>query len=347
MHARVLVELAALLASNGEVLMRASRPLSGSCLADYWSASKCRVDRWTRAIKGAENRGTGGPHGLNHWPDDPGFRPWLEEIITGETLTRVWTAVVCGVEKSRPVKEAEPVVRSVLFGHLEVRRRMLRLLVSGRGVGTRQAVALNRLRRQTERWTDMLLGYLLPVHDVRDLAFDPSRAMDFADGLRSERHQPWGVHAWPLVLSSLRAAFCTAMDSCSPNNDLNLRIASSILACFGPDLFDSIGQFQSLWQARLTYVTSDTLGMVEQLLAERSTSEDQRHWPPGATPATPGHTEPDRGAQTVMRAVLSGFTTGATCRSPPGLTILQSVPRTSLDGGLCAGACRRPHLSGG
>jgi hypothetical protein len=192
----------------------------------------------------------------------------LEEIITGEVLTRVWTAVVRGFEKHKGLQEAEPVVRSVFVGHLEARRKTLRLLVSGDRVSTRDVVALNRLRRRTERWTDMLLGYLTPRYDIRDLAFDPNRAIDFAAGLRSERGQSWGVQAWPLVLSSLRAAFVSGMDPHAPNNDLNARIASSVLACFGPDLFDSTGQFQSLWQARLTHTTSDTLVMMKQLLGE-------------------------------------------------------------------------------
>lgn len=284
MHARVLVELAALLASHGEVLLRGSARLSNSCLADYWSASKCRLDRWTRAIGTTrKRRETPGQPQANSTYSGPSFRPWLEEIITGEVLTRVWTAVVCGLEKHNGSQEAEPVVRSVLLGHLEARRKTLRLLVTGRGVDSLEAVALNRLRRRSERWTDMLLGRLIPICDVRDLAFDVGRAADFARGIRAERGQPWGSQVWPLLLASLQAAFRSSMAPDSPNDDLNLRIASSILACFGADLFESTGQFQSLWQVRLTHTANDTVAMIDQLLSDSSIPGS---WPP-SVPRTP------------------------------------------------------------
>ena len=269
MHSRVLIELAALLASNGEVLLRGVERLSSSCIAEYWAASKCRIDRWARVIKSAEqSENVTSPGEEPSGARSP--RPCLEEIITGEVLTRVWTGVVYGIEKRHQLDEASPVVRSVLLGHLEARRKTLRLLVSGRGVRTRDAIALNRLRRRTERWTDMLLGCLMPLHDVRDLAFDSTRAVNFADGLRGERGRTWGPQAWPIVFSSLRAAFLSDAASDSPNEGLNSRIASSVLGCFGSDLFDSTGQFQSLWQARLTYATSDTLGMIDQLICDES-----------------------------------------------------------------------------
>ena len=197
MHARQLVELAAHLASHGEVLIRGARRLSNNSLQAYWTASKCRLDRWASAMK------TMRQHDVWGWSHEHARQPalaraLLEEVLTGELLTRVWTGVVCGFERREKSNEAEPVVRSVLVGHLEARHRALQLLVSGQCLRAEDVVSLNRLRRRTECWTDLLLGYLMPVHDAREFAFDPVRARDFAQGLQDERQQAWGRHAWPL-----------------------------------------------------------------------------------------------------------------------------------------------------
>ena len=102
--------------------------------------------------------------------------------------------------------EVEPVARSILMSHLEARNRALFLIVQGGGVGTREANALNVLRRKTERWTDLFIAYLLPAGDVIDLAIEPARAEDFADDLAQQRRDH-NASAWSLTLESLRAAF--------------------------------------------------------------------------------------------------------------------------------------------
>ena len=79
----------------------------------------------------------------------------LEEIITGEILTRLWSAVLTNHDRLHNTCEAEPIARSVLLGHLEARHRTLALLVSGLGIATEDAVAMNRLRHRAERWTDL------------------------------------------------------------------------------------------------------------------------------------------------------------------------------------------------
>ena len=163
--------------------------------------------------------------------------------------------------------EAEPIARSVLIGHLEARHRVLMLLVGGLGIDVEAAVRLNQLRRRVERWTDLLIGYLAGHDDVSEFAIEPERARDFAEDLRSQSQCPGGRQAWPLVVSSLRAAFRRGLEPLSPNADLNARIAASILCCFPADLFDSTGQFRSLWLVRLGNAASDAQGMIEELLS--------------------------------------------------------------------------------
>jgi len=267
MHARDLVELAAVVAASGPVLVRQAGPIPSSSVEQYWVASKCRLDRWGRGLRELTvEAARGGPDWhRTRWPR---FRALLEEVLTGEVLTRVWAAVACAHDRHRSTDAAEPVARSVLMGHLDARHRVLTLLVQRRAIDSEAGLKLNRLRRRTERWTDMLIGYLAGLDDLDEFAVDPIRARDFAEDLRYR--SPWqdGRHAWPLVQTSLRAAFCQGLCPTSPSADLNAKIAASILACFPPELFDSTGLFHSLWLSRLTHITDDTAGLIEELLTD-------------------------------------------------------------------------------
>jgi hypothetical protein len=263
MHARELVELSAIVSAHGPVLVRGVERLSASGMEEYWTASKIRLDRWGFCLREFLAKANDAKWIKAQWPHICGV---LEEIITGEMLTRVWTAVVCAHDRQHGADDAEPIALSVLSGHLEARHRVLTLLVGGPGMGAEDAMKLNHLRRRTERWTDMLVGYLAGLHDSCRFAVDPRRATDFSQDLHYQCQHPGGRHAWPLVLASLRAAFQQGMTQQSPNADLNGRIASSILSCFQPELFDSTGLFCSMWLMRLVNSANDAQGMLDELL---------------------------------------------------------------------------------
>ena len=194
------------------------------------------------------------------------LRGVLEEILTGEVLTRVWAAAMCAHDHRAGTDFAEPIARSVLIGHLEARHRVLTLLVRGPAIDADLAVKLNQLRRRTERWTDMLVARLAEVCGIREFTFDPQRAQDFADDLSFQASLTGARHAWPLVMASLQAAFQQGLCPVSPNPDLNAQIAESILSAFPPEAFDSMGLLRSPWMLRVFSVTNDAQGMLDELL---------------------------------------------------------------------------------
>jgi hypothetical protein len=264
MHARDLVEMAGIVSAHGPVLIRSGEPISTDSIERYWITSKVRLDHWAWQLRSYCDRdGTDAQRRQDLWPLVRGL---LEEILTGEMLTRVWTAVLCAYDRRRGADEAEPVARSVLIGHMEARHRVLGLMVHRSSIDADAAVKLNRLRRRAERWTDLLVGHLAVMHDVSEFAFDPQRAREFAQDFQQRGSYAGGRHVWPLVLASLRAAFRQGLSPQSPNADLNARIAAAILACFPADLFDSTGLLRSLWLMRLTNSVEDTEGMIDDLL---------------------------------------------------------------------------------
>jgi len=266
MHARELVELAAIVSAHGPVLVRGTEQLSVTGIEQYWTMSKCRLDRWGRSLKCFT---TGAAEAGPEWAQAqwPLVRGVFEEILTGEVLTRAWTAVLCAYDRYHGTNEAEAVARSVLIGHLEARHRVLTLLVRQPAIHVEQAVKINHVRRRSERWSDLLVGYLTGLHDVSEFAVEPARAKDFAEDLQYRSNLKGGRQAWPLVLASLRSAFQKGLAPISPNADLNTKIATAILSCFQAELFDSTGLFRSLWMLRLSNVTEDAQGMLEDLLS--------------------------------------------------------------------------------
>jgi hypothetical protein len=264
MHARELAELAALISAHGPVFVRSGLPISERNIEAYWVASKCRLDRWGRTLKQISTRAAKeGP--LSTVAQETLVRGVVEEVLTGEVLTRVWAAVACAHDRKLGADLAEPIARSVLIGHLEARHRVLTMLLQGTAVSSELGLKLNRLRRHTERWTDMFIGYLTGLEDVAEFAVDPERARDFAEDLRFQAKMPGGRHAWPLIQASLRSALDKGLSAVSPNGDLNARIAQSILGCLQPELFDGTGQFRTLWMDRLTNTADDAQGMLEEL----------------------------------------------------------------------------------
>ncbi len=274
MHARELTEFAAMLAANAPGIIGHAPHLSAGGLEQYWSASKCRHERWSRSLKtfSYDLQYTKARDMREQWQE---IRIVLEEILTSEVLTRVWAAVCCGYEDQRSLDEASPIVRNVMACHLEARNRALNLMVYGHGLRVEEAVVLNRMRRRNERWTDMLLSYLPTKTDVSEFAFSAPRVTEFATDARESEHSET---AWTLLLASLRLAYQRYACDPSPNEDLNERISSGILACLPGELFDSNGSIKSLWLLRMQHAANDTQGMIDELIALEDKPTQELDW---------------------------------------------------------------------
>ena len=268
-HTADLVELAALVAAHSRMLTSGSARISDTAMASYWTASKCRIDRWVGQLGGCRR---------NIAKDPPSeMLPLVEEIFTGEILVRVWAAAVSAIERRHRSADAEPMSHSVFEGQQEARYRAWRLISEGSFAGSPLADSLVRLHRRCQRWSDLLIGSCGVDHDVSAFAFDAARSQDFGDDLRNQERAGNGPQAWKLTTTVLNAAFRPTLYPTSPNSDLNSRILTSVLACFGPEVFDSTGQFRSLWLARIENTTEDTVGMVENLLHAERTAEVPAH----------------------------------------------------------------------
>jgi hypothetical protein len=264
MHARDLLELAALVAEHGPALVRQWEPIPEASVAAYWSASRCRLDRWHRELKRFASPATissSAAPSTTH----ASLVGAMEEVLTGEVLTRVWAAVASAYDRRRGTDLVAPVAGGVLASHTEAQHRVLTVLVSGSALVAEEAMRLDRLRRLSERWTDVLLGHLGTVGSVREFAFDPERAEDFAADF-APQGRDGGLGVWPLMMSSMRAAFRRGLAAVSPNADLNAKIAASIVSSFPPEWFQAVGVPESLWLLRVSQTATAAEGLIDDLL---------------------------------------------------------------------------------
>jgi hypothetical protein len=270
MHSVELVDLAALVATHASSFLRLTRQLPQAELERYWTASKCRQDRWQLALSELKESRSQliGPTGNLHryaWGT-------FEEIFTGEILARVWTGVLSSFDARHQTDYAQPVAQSVLAGQLEVRYRTLTLLSTARALPLAALVELNRLRRLCERWTDLLVDEMSHGGDLAPLAHESERLRDFAADVPRRTRGTYAETRRSLVRTAVRAAFVRPSALPAPNCDLNHQIAAGVLGCFQPELFDGTGALRSAWEVRLMATADDAETMMEDYLAMANTT---------------------------------------------------------------------------
>ena len=251
MHARELVELAAVVACHGPVLIHTPKPLADGALEAYWAASKHRLDEWGRALRTIRTAARA------EQPDPAFVTSVLEEILSSEVLTRVWTAVLAGCERAGHTRHCEAIGRSIYLGQVAARLGVLQLLDETAILSPHNALSLNRLRRRVDGWSDLLVGHLAIDSDVSEFAAEPARAKQFADEIRQRPYASQTQQAWRLVQVALHAAFRPAADAPTPHTADNSRVASAILACFPNDLCNASGPFATPWLTRFAHAAVD------------------------------------------------------------------------------------------
>jgi hypothetical protein len=267
MHIRELVELAARIAVSSSSNQRPTDDPKGRCIQTYWSAARCRADRWTRSIRRqGELILRGELTSREAWKN---FQSLFQEILAGELVTRIAAAASAAHDARRKEAELEPVARNVFTAHLEVRGKVLQLLLTGDRQGVPAARQLNDLRRRIERWTDLLLAHLASAISVHDFAFEPNRVADFAADLRSGGSFDEQELAKDLLFSSFRGSLLSHLTAASPNADLNETIGRSLTALFGDDSEQPIGE--SGWLARISRMTDDAQEMLDEIAAMEAT----------------------------------------------------------------------------
>jgi len=289
MQAGDLVQLAALVARHAPAIV-ASHPIPETSLFDYWTASKCRHDRWSRAFQRLAARAI--PR-ERHRASSP--RALIAETLLSEALVRVWSGTLAASDSARGISQAAPVGYSVYLGQMEARQRALELILQAPGISAGDLVWLNGVRRKVERWSDLFLGQMCQCFDVAQYAVDPVRARQFAADLwtpepaaeQSRAEVPLGqgqtrgetaardeALRWSLLVASLDATLEETGDTNSGNGDLNEQIAASIVVCLPDNAFEGLPRLHSLWGLRMLRAACAAQKMLDDLWREEGSPHD-------------------------------------------------------------------------
>jgi len=261
MHARDLADLAALVSVHGQQLVSASPRLVDQALESYWTASRFRLDRWCGTLRNLGDKMV--QQRCVVWPPDA--TQVVEEVFVGEILTRCFAAILAAHDSEHARCESDPIGRNILSGHRDATRRAADLLVSPANACLRHTESLQALQGRCQRWTDLLLAYLSRHTKVQDFAFDPARVQEFAvDASRHLGSATSNNAATTMLSAGMWSTLEVLSVGDSPNADLNRQIAAAVLACFGPEFFDSHGLLRSVWLDRLQSIPDETLALIHE-----------------------------------------------------------------------------------
>jgi hypothetical protein len=275
MNAQSLAEIGSWIAIHATTLVHGEPPQQTLAVKTYWTASKCRLQRWAGALKMFER---------DVELHDPDHDPWpaieivVQEILVSDLLTRIFSAAMVTHDVYHDSDELRGLAHGIHIGHIEAKNRALRIMLKGQAANEQAFENMNALRRRIERWTDLFLAQLPPCRESDVFAFDLSRLNDFrlenrlADSREKSRRQQVFSASLASDLKSLAIQF-------PANPELNRQIAAGVISCFNSDRFDSFGLPKSANHVWMEKTHMDTQLLVDHLFDVELSSENR----PGRT----------------------------------------------------------------
>ncbi len=266
MHAKQQAEIAAWLAIHSETVITQLANVDALTCEAYWTNSKVRLNRWHAALKVFEQDLKGNTPEHDHWP---ALEIVVEEILASEMLTRIWSAMLVTADTVHQHDNYSGLAYSVFIGHIEIKNRTFRLLLSSQNQNEAVFDRLNKLRRSLEKWTDVFLSWLPQLELAQKFSFDRERLGDFVrEHVAYDRHQERSRKG--VLLSSLSQSLSTNCVRWGANPEVNRAIVFGVIAAINRTSFDTSELPIALRQVWLEKTHHEAEQLVAQLdLLER------------------------------------------------------------------------------
>ncbi len=232
-----LTEVAAMMAAHSQMFIEQTDEISSEAVGDYYVLSRNRFNRWMQDLTDLE-------HGFSisdplqlvgHIAGRPATRAITEQILINEMIVRIWTVLLLARDVNNGIDRIRPVARNIYLGHLSVRHKALGVVLADDRMTPKDLLAIDQLRKSTERWTDLLCCSIMGPYNLWEFAFDKERAMEF---LRDRVDQAGLSHrsrSWVLILAGMRHSFQEADGLSAPIHDDDRRLVRLMLNCFPED----------------------------------------------------------------------------------------------------------------
>ena len=240
MHASRLVDLAATVASQHQLLCQQKVSADFWAADQFWVLTRARLNEWARTLKNCEMLKTQGDDfdPVQFWNDT---HPVIEEVLLSEICTRIWCATLTTIENLRHPGELDPIARSVFISSLEARRRALRLILFAKGLDGVTTTTVNALRMNCEIWTDHLLADLSSLQLSKQYCFDRRRLEKAFFARKSQATLRAKATRREARIVALRYMLSSRMTKPVVCGELNSEIAAVILSCLPSAAFDGSG----------------------------------------------------------------------------------------------------------
>ena len=229
-----LTEVAAIMAAHSELFIEQSDEISAEAVGDYYIHSRNRFNRWMQNLDDSET--TARNCDSARLAGQPRFQSAAcavtHEILVNDMVGRIWTLLLLARDANNGIDRTQPVAKNIYLGHLSVRHKALKVLLTDDRVSQEQLMAIDKLRKSIERWTDLLGCSLMGQFNLWDYAFDKERATEF---LRDRADQSAVSHrsrSWVLILAGLRHSFQDTDGLSASIHEDDRRLVRLMLNCF-------------------------------------------------------------------------------------------------------------------
>lgn len=226
------LDLAAFLVERAPVLVRCDGPLQLEHIGECWAATAQRAARWSERLALLEEAPS-----LHRSTEAAAL---VEEILLAEPLARVLNAVIAARQQRRELKSLTAAFGNSLHAEEEARNRATGLVLRGRLLPMEQALRLHRLRRTSQRVSDLLIAALITRYPVARFACCVHRAEHLAEHMAEQLPPP----SWSRVVGAASFAarwFARTLPrrwSASPAGPDD-EVLRAVLRCLPVDLLDS------------------------------------------------------------------------------------------------------------
>ncbi len=266
MHARWLVDTAAILAYHHTQLVETRQPLPHHAMYRYWTLSRQRFNSWHAALHDCRlqldlTTGESRDFIWNY------FQPVMQEIFLSDVLVRVLCAVSASLESLTIDTNSAAISSSVFVGQEEARNRCLHLMTDAIGVPVHRIARLNRIRFALENWTDTLLLSIDSQNDCSTYYFhkkSPDKGVASVDDAMSAQRRRL---RWQFLVSGCQQWIDKHCFVESPNSELNQDIHASIGQMMQPQWMDELHLTDDLKPHRMERVLMSLQSLVDSSLA--------------------------------------------------------------------------------
>lgn len=204
-----LTEVAALLAAHGRLFVEQPGEVPAQTIGDYYILSRNRFNRWMRDLNDLEQGlSIRDPlHLIGVMPARPATRTLAEQVLINEMVARIWTILLLARDRYNGVDRIHALAHNVFLGHLSVRHKALSVVLTDDRLQQGDLVAIDKLRKSTERWTDLLCCPLMSEYNLWQYAFHEDTARELYRDRVDQQSIDFRSRAWVLILSGLRHTF--------------------------------------------------------------------------------------------------------------------------------------------